>query len=51
MGELTCFKCGQLFRIDEYGIAQHLTVEGEIDYDQDADHVPYGDPVDSSYQG
>jgi len=34
-----CFKCGGPMRIDENGIANHLTEDGDIDYDQDIDHV------------
>jgi len=37
----TCHQCGQEFEIDDSGIATHMTEDGDIDYDQDADHVPY----------
>jgi hypothetical protein len=36
-----CHQCGQKFSIDEHGVATHLTEDDEIDYDTDADHVPY----------
>lgn len=39
--EFWCHECGQRARIDEMGIANHLTADGEIDYDADADHVPF----------
>jgi hypothetical protein len=38
---MKCHKCGQEFQIDSCGIAQHLTSIGEIDYDQDEDHIPF----------
>jgi hypothetical protein len=34
-----CAECEQKMQIDEDGISNHLTEDGEIDYDQDADHV------------
>ena len=39
-----CDKCGKLFTIDGCGIARHAGADG-IDYDADADHVPYGQCV------
>lgn len=36
-----CHTCGQEFEIDENNVATHLTDDGEIDHDRDADHVPY----------
>ena len=36
-----CDECGEPFRIDGTGIANHLTADGGIDHDADADHVPY----------
>jgi len=34
-----CFECGNPMRIDENGIANHLSEDGDIDYEQDKDHV------------
>ncbi len=36
-----CHVCGEPFRIDNDGIANHVDEDGDIDYDADADHVPY----------
>jgi hypothetical protein len=33
-----CTECGNEMEIDQNGISNHL-VDGEIDYDADADHV------------
>ena len=41
-----CHQCGQDFEIDEAGVATHLT-EGEIDHDQDADHIAYELPEEA----
>lgn len=38
-----CFQCGNLFETTVDGVANHLTLDGDIDYDADADHVPYGE--------
>ena len=38
---MICHQCGGEFTIDAAGVAQHLTDDGEIDYDKDEDHVPY----------
>lgn len=38
-----CFVCGEPFETDDAGITNHVTDDG-IDYDADADHVPYGEP-------
>lgn len=35
----SCAECGQAMQIDDDGVANHLTEEGEIDYDADAEHV------------
>jgi hypothetical protein len=37
----TCHQCGQEFELDEFEVARHVTESGEIDYDADADHIPY----------
>jgi len=41
MAKHICDECGQEFQIDWNDIAQHLDEEGGIDFDRDADHVPY----------
>ena len=40
-----CFQCGDPFETDSNGVTYHVTVDGESNHDQDADHVPYGDLV------
>ncbi len=35
-----CYECDEPFIIDD-GVAHHITSDGEVDYDRDADHVPY----------
>jgi uncharacterized Zn finger protein (UPF0148 family) len=37
----SCDECGGDFEIDGSGVANHLTEDGDVDYDADADHVPY----------
>lgn len=39
--ERECAQCGNAFTIDDRGIAEHTNADGSVDYDQDADHVPY----------
>ena len=39
-----CAECGQPFTYAEGEVTQHLTPDGDIDYDQDADHVAYEYP-------
>lgn len=41
-----CFECGELFEVDHSGVSNHMAVDGQIDYDLDADHVPYGEEED-----
>jgi hypothetical protein len=36
-----CDQCGEPFALDASGIANHVTADGEVDHDADADHVPY----------
>jgi hypothetical protein len=38
-----CDQCGRAFAVNGDGTANHLTDEGAIDHDRDADHVPYGE--------
>lgn len=38
---MKCDECGNEMTVDENGISNHLTKDGEIDYDQDANHVAY----------
>jgi hypothetical protein len=35
-----CHECGSAFEINAAGVAEHLTEEGERDFDADMDHVP-----------
>jgi hypothetical protein len=39
-----CHDCGEPFVTDENGISNHITEDGDIDHDADADHVPYSTP-------
>jgi len=39
--ERDCHQCGRPYRIDDSGVANHVDDAGDIDYDADADHVPY----------
>jgi hypothetical protein len=46
----TCAECGKPFIVDERGIANHVhpdtpdePLDQRIDYDADADHVPYAE--------
>jgi hypothetical protein len=41
--KLYCDQCGQAYCISDDEIACHVDDMGAIDYDKDADHVPYGD--------
>lgn len=45
-----CDECGEPFAVDrDSGVANHVTEDGGVDYDADADHVPYGtDPCDDA---
>lgn len=48
-----CHQCGQDFEIDEEGVATHVNENGDVDYDTDADHVPYkldDDDSDSDFE-
>jgi hypothetical protein len=38
-----CDECGHKYVIQEGEISQHITEDGEIDYDRDEDHVAYGE--------
>lgn len=38
-----CHECGNEMRVDETGVSNHLTGDGGIDYEQDADHVALAD--------
>jgi hypothetical protein len=42
-GKLHCDQCGQEMEIgsDGEGVSHHLDDDGNIDHDQDADHVPF----------
>lgn len=37
----SCDQCGSEFVMSENGVAQHRDAAGDLDYDMDADHVPY----------
>lgn len=37
--DMFCQQCGHAMGRDAVGISHHLDVDGDIDYDQDADHV------------
>ena len=39
MKNSTCYECGNPMQIDDVEVSNHLTADGAIDYDQDADHV------------
>ena len=39
----TCKECGNEMEINSNGIANHLDGDGNIDFDQDADHVALAD--------
>jgi hypothetical protein len=41
--KLYCFACGEEMEITASGVSHHLTSDGEIDYDADADHVAYAE--------
>lgn len=41
-----CHQCGEPYEIDNNGVANHVDADGNIDYDADADHVPYELPDD-----
>jgi len=43
-----CHQCGQPFRIDDAGVANHLDGDGDVDHEADADHVPYKLPEDGT---
>lgn len=45
METTSCYECGNQVLVSDDGVARHLTEEGEIDYDQDADHVAIPDAL------
>jgi len=52
--ELVCSECGNPVSLDHNDIATHMDADGEIDYDQDADHVAVPErfyPTDEYYDG
>ena len=36
-----CMECGEPMEILPNGVAHHLTEDGEIDYERDADHAAF----------
>ena len=38
-GAECCAECGESMAINAAGVSNHLTEDGDIDYDRDADHV------------
>ena len=38
---LLCAQCSEPYVVTADGVANHQTRDGEVDYDADADHVPY----------
>ena len=40
---LSCYQCGNPMRLDENGVSYHVDEDGNIDHDQDADHVAYAE--------
>tara|TARA_R110000803_G_scaffold89246_2_gene156409 strand:+ start:145 stop:303 length:159 start_codon:yes stop_codon:yes gene_type:complete len=36
-----CHSCGNSFVVDANGVTNHITEDGEIDYDTDGNHVAY----------
>lgn len=38
-----CYECGNPMQVDGHGITNHLTADGGIDYDRDAQHTPYAE--------
>lgn len=40
-GWRSCHQCGGDFRVDPWGVAEHLDGDGDIDYDANADHAPF----------
>lgn len=49
--ELECAQCGGRFFQDASGVANHVDDVGEVDHDQDADHVPYASEDDGDDEG
>ena len=51
MAKFYCEVCGELFEVDEdSGVSNHITEEGEVDEEADANHEPCGDePLDEPY--
>lgn len=43
---LCCHQCGQAYFVEDDGTSHHSSDTGPdgIDWDADADHVPYGEP-------
>ena len=37
----SCFICDKSFIINHDGTSNHLDEQGELDFDEDEDHVPY----------
>ena len=50
-GPESCDECGGDFEMDGSGVANHLTEDGDVDYDADADHVPYSSEHESNAGG
>lgn len=38
-----CAECGNEYILTDQEVSHHITREGDIDYDADADHVAYRD--------
>jgi hypothetical protein len=50
--EGTCDLCGEPFEIiTATGVANHVTPDGDVDYDADADHVPYEGAMAANMRG
>jgi hypothetical protein len=47
--ELFGDECGQEYRLNDDEKTQHLDADGDVDYDADADHVPFS-REDTGYQ-
>lgn len=40
-----CDECGHPYSPDQVGVSRHVSKDGGIDHDVDADHVPYGEEL------
>lgn len=47
LSSMECAECGLPMDVDDNGVSHHLTKDGDIDYDTDAEHAAYEEEDDN----